>query len=396
MTEEELYDLSDEELEAAFKDAKTEAGSPEDGLAGTEVEEDNDELDLEQDQDENEVDELEQPEQDSDDDTSDDDEDEEDTDDDSETEEDDLDGDSETEDEQTEPVDDKSKEPAQPVQDEKVTFKANGQEYTFTNDEMKSQFGKVFGQAMDYTKKMQQIKPYRKTIDAIESAGLGQNDVSLMIDVLKGDKDAIANVLKRTGVDALDLDTENSNYVAKDYGRSDTELNIKDIIDDISGDKEYATTHTVLEKQWDDSSRDEFVKNPELIKLLHTDVKSGMFDNVNPIAQKLKVYDGASKSDLEYYKMAAQQYFDGQARDEAVTAAQDETRRVTEERSAEAKRIAEVKASNAKQRATKAASQKRKAAAPTGKKAAGTNKSIDYLDDSDEAFEEWYNSIQDL
>jgi len=125
-------------------------------------------------------------------------------------------------------------------------------------------------------------------------------------------------------------------------------------------------------------------------------VKSGMFDNVNPIAQKLKVYDGASKSDLEYYKMAAQQYFDGQARDEAVTAAQDETRRVTEERSAEAKRIAEVKASNAKQRATKAASQKRKAAAPTGKKAAGTNKSIDYLDDSDEAFEEWYNSIQDL
>ena len=253
---------------------------------------------------------------------------------------------------------------------------------------MKQQFGKVFGQAMDYTKKMQQIKPWRKTIDAIEQAKLEQDDVNLMIDVLKGDKDAIATVLKRTGVDALDLDVENTNYVAKDYGRNDTELTIKDIVDEISADKEYAVTHNVLEKQWDDKSREAFVEDPSLIKLLHVDVKSGMFDKVAPIANKMKVYDGGSKSDLDYYKIAAQQYFEGQRDQELKTQAAEQTKMADEAR------LGEVKAKQAKQAEVKKASVKRKAAAPT-KKASGTKKATDYLDDSDEAFEDWYKSLQD-
>jgi hypothetical protein len=240
---------------------------------------------------------------------------------------------------------------------------------------------------MDYTRKMQQIKPWRKTIDAIEEANLTDKDVNLAIDVLKGDKEAIAELLKRTGVDALELDVDNATYQPKDYGRNDTELAIKDIVEEISGDKEYPITYDVLEKRWDSKSREAFVKNPEMIKQLHIDVKSGMFDTISPIANKLKVYDSGSKSDLEYYKLAAQQYFEQSAEDEARLTSQ-------EEKQVEREKVVRVKEAANKREAVKKASGKRKAAAPT-RKSAGANKVVDYLDNSDEVFEDWYKKLQD-
>ena len=71
---------------------------------------------------------------------------------------------------------------------QELAFKANGREYKFTPEEIMAQFPKVFGQAMDYTRKTQAMKPWRKTIDAIEQAKLGHDDINLMIDVMKGNK----------------------------------------------------------------------------------------------------------------------------------------------------------------------------------------------------------------
>lgn len=390
MADIDLYDLSDSELEAAFREAKAEEQSPE---TSVEDETEEDGINNEEEEFDDSDDDMEQPDEDSDDDTGVEDADDEESDEDSDEEE-DTDEESETEDEQTEEETDEADDDTQPAQDEILTFRANGQEYNFTPAEMKEQFGKVFGQAMDYTKKMQQIKPWRKTLDAIEQAELGQEDVNLMIDVLKGDKDAIAAVLKRTGVDALDLDVDNSNYTTKDYGRNDTELNIRDIVDEIGNDKEYAVTSNVLEKRWDDKSRQSFVEDPNLIRLLHTDVKSGMFDKVSPIAEKLKVYDGGKQSDLDYYMSAAQQYFNSESEQKTRDSEQEQNRVAREAKATEAKKLSDVKAKQAKQRATKKDSVKRKAAAPT-RKVAGTKNAGNLLDDSDEGFDEWYKQLQD-
>lgn len=395
-TDEELYNLSDEELEKAFREARADLDSPDTDLEDSnqvdeDFEEETEEFD-EVDEDE-EVEDLEQPDEDSDDDASSDEDDEEESEEDSEeTEEDDLDGESD-EDEAEATEDEKdSDEDEQPIQRRK--YRANGKEYEFTDQEIFERFGEVFGQAMDYTRKMQQIKPWRKTIDAIEQANLSNDDLNLAIDVLKGDKDAIAQVLKRTGTDALDLDLENSNYVPKDYGRNDTELDIKDIVSEISSDKEYAVTYDVLERQWDTDSRDAFVKNPELIRQLHIDVKSGMFDTIAPIANKMKVYDGGKQSDLDYYKMAANQYFSELSQEEARQEAQRTAQARREEERAERERVQEVKAQEQRRKATKTASTKRKAAAPTKKSTKGKS-SIDYLDNSDEGFDSWYKELQD-
>ena len=296
-------------------------------------------------------------------------------------------------DEKVEPTEDPVEDKIDEVQEvQKYKFKANGKEYEMTDDEMKSQFPKIFGQAMDYTKKTQAMKPWRQTIDAIESAKLSHEDVSLMIDVLRGDKQAIAEVIKRTGTDALDIDTENSKYTPKSYGRDETALAIKDVIDEISADKEYDITHKILSKEWDDRSFAEFTKDPDLIRQLHVDVKSGMYNQVQPIAEKLKVFDRGRKTDLDYYLQAAGELFTEQDAEKQRQAAI-ENQRV--QVAAKADRQAEIERVKATQQAREKTTEKvdaRKAAAPV-KAVSGTKKVMDYLDDSDEAFEEWYKKM---
>jgi len=380
-TEDQLYNMSDEELEQAYAEAQVDEDNTEVGEANV------DEDYVEPAEVDNEADDLEQPEdQDSDDNADVDNEVEEETEEDPETEASEPDGDTTEEEGQPEAEEDKAEEETQPVQTYK--FKANGMEYEFTEDEMKQQFPRVFGQAMDYTKKMQQIKPWRQTIDAIEQAGIDKNDLNLAIDVLKGDKDAIGALLKRTGVDALDLDTEESNYVPKDYGRDETAIAIQDVVDEISRDPEFVRTEAVLTKDWDEGSLNEITKDPQLIKALHIDVRDGTFDRVQPIAAKMKVYDGGRMSDLDYYKEAAKVYFAEQEQSQQAMQAQEQMR--MQAKQAKQAELERVQKETAQREATEQKAEQRKRAVPS-KKSAGTKTTVtDYLDDSDEEFEKWY------
>lgn len=353
LTEESLYEMNDDEFEAALATAEAEEAS-------VEVEDNNE-------------DELEQPSSNEDSDST-----SEDDDDDDESEEDSEDGDSTEEptEEQSEAEEEKSETEAQPVVKKRV-YKANGKDFEFTDDEVFDQFGTMFGQAMNYTQKMQALAPYKGMMSAIKEENLKPEDMNLMIDVLKGDKEATAALLKRTGVDALDLDVEQEQaYQPTSYGRNDTELAIQEVVENISGDQEYMITHDVIENQWDKKSQEAFVGNPEYIKKLHEDVKSGVYDKVSPAAMKLKVMDGGKKSDIEYYVQAGKNYYTQKATDEARA----EVGRVAKENAdmeAQAK-ITKAKAEEAKRVATKDASKKRKAATPT-KSRASKPSAIDYM-----------------
>ena len=385
MTEERLYSLSDEELEKAFLDAKeneqyAEADEP---IQESEEVYEDEEIEI-----------MEQPGED------------EDSVEEGATSNDEVETETESTADATKPDKEVVEGDEDPIEDDnledeivdeaqkehqELAFKANGREYKFTQDEIMAQFPKIFGQAMDYTKKTQAMKPWRKTIDAIEEAKLGHDDINLMIDVMKGNKEAIAEVLKRTGVDSLEIDTENSKYTPNDYGRDDKALAIKDIIEEISVDREYETTHKVLSKEWDEKSFRRMTDDPELIRLLHNDVKSGTFDKVQAVAEKIKVFDRGLKTDLEYYELAsmeiAQQYQEEQRRAYEV----ERQRADREARLAKQAEIDRVRKTQERQKEVEVKAVERKAATPTSRKAV-SSKVVDYLDDSDEAFEDWYKA----
>ena len=119
-----------------------------------------------------------------------------------------------------------------------------------------------------------------------------------------------------------------------------------------------------------------------------------MFARVNPIAEKLKVFDGAKRSDLDYYKLAAVEYFKEQDEIRHRVESMNNQKAVQQAKLDKQTDIARVKATQQAKVDNTAKVEKRKAAAPV-KANAGTKKVIDYLDDSDEAFEEWYKKMED-
>ena len=374
-TEDELDRMTDEEAETAFLEAKA---------AQAEVAEEPESI-------EEDTETLEQPELDSDDDVAD-----------EELVEEADNEDSEVEDPTGEDTEEKieeeandTKEPEAKVETRRLKARANGQDVEFTQDEVNNLFPNMYSKASDYTQKMQALKPFRNRIDAMQEENVSDTDFSLMMDVLKGDKTAIDEILKRTGVNALELgDEEASDYIPKNYGRDEKQIAIDDIVGSIDKDPEYSITQKVISEQWDDSSKSMLVDNPEMINLLHTDVKSGMYDKVAPLAEKRKMSDMISgrpqKSDLDYYKEVGGEYYQIMQQ-EKVAAEQVRVQEASE--LAEKNKIAEVKAATTKRNTTKSSTEKRKAAATTSN---ATKKTVtDYLDDDDESYDAWYKALQD-
>ena len=350
-----IENLSDEDFDKYMNEAIAEGGmvEEEEEVDGTETEVEEDEVDTaEQLEDENES-------EDSDDNNDVDEEQVEETEEDSETEESAQDTvDEQPTEEETKPTEDTHKVPT-------FRLKADGTEFELTENELKQ----LASKGMNYTKKMQDIKEYREHVSAIKEAALSKDDINLMIDVLKGDKDALATVMKRTGVDALDVDVENSRYVPKKYGRNEVELEIEEVVETISRDPEYVTTKHIISSNWDKQSQMEFVKDPIKIAKLHEDVKNGTFDQVVPMMLKKKALDGARKSDIEYYIEAGTDYYQNKAR-EAYNA-----NVIEAEKARKQAEIKVVKEQEAKRSVVTETASKRKAATMTKPKTA--KRSID-------------------
>jgi predicted DNA-binding protein len=266
-----------------------------------------------------------------------------------------------------------------------LKFRANGQEFEFTQEEVLAQFETVFGQAANYTQKMQKIAPYRKMISALEQEGVTHENLNLALDALKGDKGAIKKLLADNKLDAYDLTSDEEkqdDYVPTNYGKDETSLDIEEITSKIRNDEEFAITQNVIDEQWDGESRQAIANNPNYITGLHNDIKAGIYDKVAPAAMKLKVLDGnVKKSDIEYYMIAGEQYRIALEAESKLTDGQ--------------KKVDDLNADaqSADSKFDKASSQaeRKRSASSTGTRA-DRKGVIDYMDDNDEAYDEWYKT----
>lgn len=280
-----------------------------------------------------------------------------------------------------EELDEQEEEPSQQSEEEEEKsntelhkFRANGQDFEFTQEEINEQFGTVFGKAIDYTQKMQKISPYRKMISALEQENISQDQLNLAIDALKGDKGAIQKIVAENKIDIYDIDNEDEDnaYTGNDYGKSPSEIALEEVQQQIYKDPEYPQTLDVISNQWDGDSRVALADNPEWISGLHSDIKSGVFAKVSPEAAKLKVLDGGNKPDIEYYLLAGQQLLENSQNQPVEDL---------------------VEKNNKQFKSDSAVANKKRSASST--RSRSSNKSvIDYLDDDDdEKFNEWYNNI---
>jgi len=408
LTEDQLYAMDDDALEAAFLEAKAEREEEvnldldnvldkhtDDHDATADVEEEDIEDEQEDDIEEEDIDnttddeeeDLEQPDEDSDktEDTQVEDEDTEEEDEDKDTEE-NLDKDTDVK------PDDKSENEVDEPKISTYKVKANGTELDLTNEELI----KLAPKALDYTKKMQEIKPHRKNIGIMVDNEISEADLNLLVDMKKGNVEAFSAMSKIAGIDTMEIDTEAAaSYIPKEYGRTEQQLNIDDVVSSISTDQEFKITQDIIDRQWDKGSREYFSSNPNDIQVLHDDIKSGRYGDISARAMKLRVLDnGPAKSDVDYYIEAGQAYYADQAKTAEIDASRIAAEKAQAESDAkEAAAVEAAKASEAKRAQTKKAS-KNRTAAKTTRKVAGKRNVIDYLDDDDESYDEWYKKLQ--
>ena len=177
-------------------------------------------------------------------------------------------------------------------------FKANGKEITPRNlDDVV----KLMQMGANYTKKMQTLAPVKRAYESLNKADIKEDDLNFLIDIHKGDVEAIKQLLQRHNIDPIDLDLESNNYqVNRRNIASDEDVEFSDVLRDI--DSSLPKIQEILNKKWDESSKQKLVKDPKLLRALHEEIELGRFDEVQARVELEKTFGKyQGYSDLEAY-----------------------------------------------------------------------------------------------
>jgi len=168
---------------------------------------------------------------------------------------------------------------------------------------------KLMQMGADYSNKMKQIKPNLKVVSMLEKEGLlDESKINNLIDLSKKNPAAITQLLKESGIDPLDIDTdEEVDYKPTNYSLSDTEYEINQALDDIKDTPTFNKTLDVVGKQWDKESKDIVSKNPNVLKIINNHMQNGVYDKVIPLVERERMLGRLENvPDVVAYKHAAE------------------------------------------------------------------------------------------
>ena len=136
---------------------------------------------------------------------------------------------------------------------------------------------------------------------------LDQNKLNNLIDLSKKDPKAIAQLIKDSGIDPLDIDTdEEVTYKPNNYSVSDKEFKINQAIDDIRDTPSFDKTINILAKEWDNESKNLISDNPEIISIINDHVFNGVFDKVQSVVDTERALGRLQVPDVVAYRQVAE------------------------------------------------------------------------------------------
>lgn len=158
-------------------------------------------------------------------------------------------------------------------------FKADGKDFTVRSPEDAI---RLMQQGVNYSRNMQQLKPMKALNRMLVDQGLNDpQKINFLIDLSKGDKEAITQLLKSHKIDPMDLDTEkDSGYQARNYQGDPQDNDFRDALDMAltSPDGQALVSH--IHKDWDKSSKAKLRENPAILGNLQELKASGVYDKV--------------------------------------------------------------------------------------------------------------------
>lgn len=179
-------------------------------------------------------------------------------------------------------------------------FKANGSEMQVENVE---EAVKLMQMGANYNKKMTALKPNLRKMKMLENNDLFDEDkLNLMIEVAKGNPDAITQVIKDSKIDPLDLNLEGSEYTPKNHTVGDNEVDLDEVVSRIQDTESFADTIDIVSSKWDDTSKRSIMANPTQLEALNNHVANGVYDYVTKEVNRMRALGGLGNlSDLDAY-----------------------------------------------------------------------------------------------
>lgn len=190
-------------------------------------------------------------------------------------------------------------------------FKANGKDIKVDSiDEAIT----LMQMGANYNKKMAGLKPNLKLLKTLENNGLlDESKINYLIDLDKKKPEAINKLINDSGIDPLDIDVSDEDYVPNTYTVNDKELELDSVLEEIQDTPAYNSTIDILSNKWDEKSRQLLVENPQIIKVINEHVENGLYEQITSLVEKERTFGRLTGlSDIEAYKVTGDKLFSNQ------------------------------------------------------------------------------------
>lgn len=250
-------------------------------------------------------------------------------------------------------------------------FKANGKEIKLENPD---ELIKLAQMGANYTKKLQALQPNLKVVRMLENNGLlaDENKLNFLVDLAKGNPEAVRKAVKDAGIDPLDIDTSaETQYQPNDHRVSDEEWRFTSTLEDIQSNPAGRELIGNINRSWDEQSKNLLWSDPNIMRVLTTHKESGVYDAVAEEIERrqtlgeiqgtnfLTAYEQVAREMKQQGKLQQTQATDTKQQSQQAPA-QQSTQRVVETRTAKRKTVSNSDKARAAS-SPKSAPQKRQA-----------------------------------
>ena len=134
----------------------------------------------------------------------------------------------------------------------------------------------------NYTRKMQELQPHRKTLLMLQNNDLlDPAKLSFLIDLDRGDPEAVKKFIKDRGIDPMDIDTSSDPaYSGGNHQVTDQEVGFRTVLEDLRSTPEGLATLQEVDGRWDNASKELLWQHPEILPVIQEARESGAYAKI--------------------------------------------------------------------------------------------------------------------
>jgi hypothetical protein len=139
----------------------------------------------------------------------------------------------------------------------------------------------------------------------LENNGLmDESKLSYLIDLNGRNPEAIAKLIKDSGLDPMEMDTNKADgYKPKSYRVDDREIELDSVLEEIKDSPTYQRTLSTVSGDWDEASKQAVAATPQLLKVINGHMETGIYDLIQKEMDSERLFGRLNGlSDIEAYK----------------------------------------------------------------------------------------------